>query len=535
MESARLLPLSPADTTFNENTIGLPALYEQRIFRDRHNVGSFGKSLWLQLRWLLRRCRTRIKYQSLLFNTRRTNLRRSSACSWLLWFSRIALYFATLFVLVSAFEAVFYPSYQNPPKHYDTLRQKIVSSYNLGRGNVHNEKVFIAANIVDEKMIRGPWSTALVKLIEILGEENVFVSIYQNDSGNGTSTALNELREHLLCNSSIVTGDHLPLSQFPTVILPNGERRTKRIAYLAEVRNRALKPLDPSYSPRKNTNGFQSTSAKFDKILFLNDVYFSPIDAAQLLFSTNADSSGRARYRAACAIDFTSIFKFYDTFVVRDTEGNHIGTPFFPWFSTAGKSESRRDVLDGKDAVRVRSCWGGMVAFDAHAFQRPSASFEGTHALSLRFRHEPEPFWEAAECCLLFADMEQQLGMPAPNHGSGVFINPYIRVAYSPTTWEWMRSFWRYERVFTNFQYIVNTVFYRSYNPRRLHNPGQLVKEKVWVTDTQKPQRGSFQMLERLAAPGGFCGQRAMFVMQKDVEAANSNGSGKNWEEIEAP
>lgn len=56
----------------------------------------------------------------------------------------------------------------------------------------------------------------------------------------------------------------------------------KPIAFLAEVRNRALRPLhlDPSL--------------RYDKLLYINDVIFNQIDAANLLFSTNVNSEGRA-------------------------------------------------------------------------------------------------------------------------------------------------------------------------------------------------------------------------------------------------
>ncbi|KAI1978286.1 hypothetical protein LOZ53_003003 [Ophidiomyces ophidiicola] len=434
------------------------------------------------------------------------------------------------FAFISILEGIIYPSYQHPPKHYETLRDKITSFSHSGRGNEHNEKIFIAANIVNERLIRGSWGDALLELVGILGEENVFVSIFENDSGPGTSAVLNELRARLPCNSSIVTGARLPLSQFPAVTLPNGERRIKRIAYLAEVRNRALRPLDPSYTPKDDATEFRHAPIKFRRVLFLNDVYFTPLDVAQLLFSTNAAPNRRASYRAACAIDFGSPGKIYDTFVMRDVEGYRIGTPFFPWFPTQGEATSRRDVLAEKDAVRVRSCWGGVAAFDASVFQR--LTNKDTYELSIQFRYDPEPFWEAAECCLVFADMEQRLGVPEAKNGTGVFVNPYVRVAYSQATWKWIQFFRRYERVWRNFQYIASTVAYSKDNPRRSHKPGQWVKQKIWVSDIQKPRRGVFKVVERRAPAGGFCGERRMFVMQKDIEGANKSGRGKNWDEV---
>jgi hypothetical protein len=151
--------------------------------------------------------------------------------------------------------------------------------------------------------------------------------------------------------------EDLDLSTLPRVQLPNGDTRIKRIAFLAEVRNRALAPIDKS-------------GIAYDRVLYINDVNFYAVEAAQLLLSTNRDdSTGRANYGAACAVDFINPFKFYDRFAARDMDGYHPGIPFYPWFTDAGTSTSRNDVLADSDAVRVRSCWGGMVAFEAKWFQ----------------------------------------------------------------------------------------------------------------------------------------------------------------------
>ena len=68
-----------------------------------------------------------------------------------------------------------------------------------GRGNVKDQKVYIATNIINEELIRGQWGTSLEALVELLGEDNVFVSIYENDSGKGTQAALRALQQRLKC------------------------------------------------------------------------------------------------------------------------------------------------------------------------------------------------------------------------------------------------------------------------------------------------------------------------------------------------
>lgn len=103
--------------------------------------------------------------------------------------------------LLSVLRAAVFPSYQNPPAHYDLLRKAVAASTLPGRGNPNNEKIFIAANILKEDLIRGEWGKAVLELVDLLGEDNVFTSVYENDSGPGTADALRELRNKLRCKS----------------------------------------------------------------------------------------------------------------------------------------------------------------------------------------------------------------------------------------------------------------------------------------------------------------------------------------------
>ncbi|KAF1344449.1 cryptococcal mannosyltransferase 1-domain-containing protein [Delphinella strobiligena] len=268
-----------------------------------------------------------------------------------------------IIIIAIIIASIFLPSYTNAPEHYQALRDRITSSDTPGRANLDKEKVFIATAIYDTKgdLARGPWGRSLLDLVDMLGPEYVFLSVYENDPDSLAVDALNEFSKEVKGNTSIVS-EHLDSSALPHVTIPSGEQRLKRIAYLAEVRNRALRPLDDPASP--------AYSVSFDKLLFLDDIAFDPIDAANLLFSTNIDEqSGKTKYEAACAVDFINPFKFSDTSATRDAEGHSMGIPFFPWFSNSGQGQSRHDVLDQRDAVRVRSCWGGMVAFQGKWFQ----------------------------------------------------------------------------------------------------------------------------------------------------------------------
>lgn len=451
-----------------------------------------------------------------------------------------------LFVLV-IFTALFNPSYTSPP------------AFSIPE----DERVFIAANIVNDELVRGVWGQAIIDLVELIGPEKAYVSVY-----GGPTEALQEFRKQLRCNSSIVSEAIEPLdpNTIPHVILPSGEERIKRISYLAEVRNRALLPLD-------------SLDARFDKILFLNDVVFDPEEATRLLFATNAvsefeDGSGRitTNYRAACAMDYISPFKFYDTFATRDLGGYGIGVPFFPYFADVGEAESRKDIIAGKDAVRVKSCWGGMVAFDARFFQKrlpksddEAGEWRGAKApvikeketehmgisIPVKFRSEESTFWDASECCLIHADIQGPLAGSGDNNTGpedvGIFVNPYVRVAYDIQTFSWLPSVKRIERLFSTIHNFVNWLASMPHNnPRRGEIPGTKVRELKWVYDDiknwQKDKdilkggeaariKGNYKFVNRIAGKGGFCGGRQLLVMKEgELEPGE-----RNWEKLPIP
>ena len=404
------------------------------------------------------------------------------------------------------------PSYTKLPSHYQSLKTRIESSEDYGRANPENQKIFIAASIYDQggHVLGGAWGEAVLKLINMLGNRNVFLSIYENTSDEAAQVAQYNFERRVQCQHSMVLEGSPPVEELPRIRLPDGSERTKRIAYLAEVRNRALLPLD------------EHSEIKYDKLLYLNDVVFDPIEAAQLLLSTNMDEHGNTAYRAACAVDFINPFKFYDTFATRDLEGYSMGVPFFPWFTNAGSGSSRQDVLAGRDAVRVKSCWGGMVAFDAKPFQANPP---------LRFRATSDIFWDASECCLIHADLLDQSTFDEDGDYVGVYMNPFVRVAYSNRTLPWIRRVQRIERLFTIPHNLINhLVGLPWFNPRRTEVVGSQVEEKVWVEDKSLKAGGSFQKEVREATGGGYCGIRTLQLIKESQREGE-----KNWETMPVP
>ena len=411
-------------------------------------------------------------------------------------------------VLLVALVSIFAPSYTSPPAHYGSLKSKGLGSDENGRANPNNEKVFIAASLYDPDgvLVSGAWGNAISELIMLLGVENVFLSIYENDGDVASQKAMKEFEKQISSKHTLNYEKHMPLDNLPRVKTPEGTERIKRIAYLAETRNKALAPLDTEHNQI------------YDKILFLNDIIFNPIDAAQLLFSTNMDGHGRARYNAACALDFINPFKFYDTFATRDFEGYSMGVPFFPWFTGAGHGVSRWDVLEGKDAVKVKSCWGGMVAFDGKYFQQkllpkqrrykdnePWHLDEPSGPKPLRFRSSQDPGRESSECCLIHADLARLQNDFSLDNDTGIYVNPFVRVAYSERTLSWIPFVRRFERLFTLLHSVVD-----------------------WIAGMPRLNPLRFQQEEDEV--GGFCSIKGLQVMRENAKPGE-----KNWETLEVP
>lgn len=102
------------------------------------------------------------------------------------------------------FVATFRPSYTHRPAHYNQLRSRSEASADPGRANINKEKIFIAASIYDEEgtLAGGAWGDAMVKLIDLLGPDNVHLSVYENDPDDGSREALKSFEKRVICECS---------------------------------------------------------------------------------------------------------------------------------------------------------------------------------------------------------------------------------------------------------------------------------------------------------------------------------------------
>lgn len=213
------------------------------------------------------------------------------------------------------------------------------------------KRIYIAAQHWNTaRILRSHWNAALYALVQDLGIENVFVSIYESGSYDETKDALRELDaalDGLQVQRSIMLSDisHADeITRQPTehgwIKTPTGETELRRIPFLASIRNRVFDPL-----PALTAQG-----EHFDTILFLNDVVFTSEDVLRLL-----DTNG-GEYAAACSLDFSKPPAFYDTFALRDASGHEAVMQTWPYF----RSSISRHALERGLPVPVASCWNGM-------------------------------------------------------------------------------------------------------------------------------------------------------------------------------
>jgi len=273
-------------------------------------------------------------------------------------------------------------------------------------------KVFVASNLYNGQEILPTYTSSLKSLVQHLGTDNVFVSIYESHSTDRTKPMLAQFDADL----AQLNVKRRILSDDRAVRMNKSSPIHDRIEFLANVRNVAMQPL------------FDSTNAseRFSHVLWINDVVFTPQNALDLLYTNNA------QYDQVCAMDFIGN-GFYDTWVTRDADGNTLKRQW-PYF----QRDQDVDALRENRPFQVNSCWNGITAFDAKWFYPSSpepptsetaptdASEDAIVQLPLKFRSSSDCL--SSECQLVSYDIHRSLHPARPN----ILVNPSVKVAYTP-------------------------------------------------------------------------------------------------------
>lgn len=289
----------------------------------------------------------------------------------------------------------------------------ILPSYDA---SARQEKIFIASlHWNGAELIRRHWAPAVLDLVRHYGPENVYISVVAGGSFDDAESALRELDaelENMRVRRSIVIKNithedvvmRIPADgEEGWVWTPNEKLELRRIPYLAGLRNEVMSKLHELAEEKHGR-------VVFDKVVWLNDVIFTVQDVVTLIGTRDGD------YSSACALDFSSPPLYYDTFALRDSEGDEPISMTWPYFL----SSASRDAMIANTPVPVRSCWNGLVVFQADSFYRPN---------SMLFRGIPDSLaayhLEASECCLINTDIARGLWW------RGVWLNPNVRVSYN--------------------------------------------------------------------------------------------------------
>ena len=400
---------------------------------------------------------------------------------------RIALYILPVLFLLDTLTNL---------KHYREFSSNLVAHTYTDASTlpspVRDQKIFICAQFwTNAWVIENRWAEALLKLIETLGADNVYVAIYESGSLDNTKDVLKHLDKllvqyeirHTITLDPTTHADEIGAGPYDENgkprqgwVLPPGSTQGKeirRIPYLARLRNLSVQPIFAE----------KSKGRTYDKMLFLNDVVFKPSDALSLL-ATNGGS-----YSVACSLDFhypARLATYYDTFALRDTNGDETLSVQFPYFRPT--TDSLPSILNGHSA-RVSSCWNGMVLMDTTPFYS-GLSFRGIPD-SLASKH-----LEGSECCLIHAD----LNATQPSH-NGIYVNPAVRVGYTAEAYE-LTHFGDTKTFLTSTQYWLAMWLHRL---NRVRTPSALKLMESIHKRVEKWKKYEENSLEKREEVGEMC------------------------------
>ncbi|OMJ19857.1 Alpha-1,3-mannosyltransferase CMT1 [Smittium culicis] len=253
----------------------------------------------------------------------------------------------------------------------DEIKNKASGDPVLNKGK---KKYFIAMNLFNNEEIIANYIQELVLLIKFLGAENVFLSIYENGSVDKTPEILREFKSFLR-----------PLDVRFNIKTEKNSRPSvyHRIAYLAQIRNKALEPLKDE----------ESKGYKYDKIIFMNDITFCRNDILELLYQSDLQKAD-----FTVPIDIRSegeprFLAYRDSWVGRDLNGDVIIGGLVDLIKHQVSAERYNQFLP----FQVQCGWNGVAVLNAKPFYGKNA---------LRFRRSKVGTDEcaASECSILCND-----------------------------------------------------------------------------------------------------------------------------------
>jgi len=303
-----------------------------------------------------------------------------------------------------------------PTCHFTQWHQSRYTSL-APREDTAPKNIFLAMNFMNNEDVLPTFFQELPIMLNHLGPERVFVSVFENGSNDKTPDLL-----HLL--DILLTGMNTPhkIVSRGQADIPNKENGA-RIVVLAAARNAALEPLYSGEAAKLMPGG------SFHETMFMNDICHCAVDMLEVLYQKRMQGANQA-----CAVDWGGQV-VYDRWIIRTMAGRtfYFFQNLVDYFNGDGP-KIIPPVLQEEDATRERfkaslpmqvfSCWNGATIFDAVAFLPP-------HNIRFRVAHNdfdengnPKTVTEkASECFLTSVDM-WKAGM------GKIMIVPRASVAY---------------------------------------------------------------------------------------------------------
>ncbi|OMJ14974.1 Alpha-1,3-mannosyltransferase CMT1 [Smittium culicis] len=235
-------------------------------------------------------------------------------------------------------------------------------------------KYFFALNLFNNEEIIPYMIQEISLLIKFLGPENTFLSIYENGSHDKTKELLHDFESFLNeldVRFSIVTEN----SKRPEIY--------HRIGYLAEIRNRALKPLE-----KEEKKGFI-----YDKIIFFNDILFCLNDILELLYQSDLQRSDITSPLDVHGVGNPRQLDFRDSWVARDIGGEDL---YGSLKNLVKHKETGKRYNEGLP-LQVQCSWNGVSVLNAEPFY-------GKDPIRFRRSNAETKECAASECSLICND-----------------------------------------------------------------------------------------------------------------------------------
>ena len=187
IEQYELLPRTSQDSNLSSGS----------SFKDHDGPPLSNTNLLKRVMWHFFRLPLRL-VRSICFRIYRQGGSRGLLLRGSCWIFTALVAFAVVLVI---FTFAFRPSYTYLPDHYQALQRRCVESKEPGRGNVNNERIFIAAALHDPggTLVGKNWGSAVLQLVDLLGPQNVHLSIYENDADPRAKAALESMQNKITC------------------------------------------------------------------------------------------------------------------------------------------------------------------------------------------------------------------------------------------------------------------------------------------------------------------------------------------------